>query len=205
MLRRIEMQFRKPSGFLGMLISFLMIKGNRISYENVIKDLEILTNDKILEIGYGPGFGINLISKKYEKCDIYGIDFSELMYMRASRLNKQFIENERVHLLFGDLVETKISTSGFDKIFCVNVVYFWDNLQKPFERIKSLLKDNGIFCFYMANKEDLPGLKSAKDEIFNKYSIGQILDALKSAGFSEVNYYYKKGFYIKVKNNAAQE
>ena len=199
MFRKIGMQFKKPTGFLGRLVSRLMIKGNRSYYETVLKDLKIQSNDKILEIGYGPGIGINLISKRFETCDIYGIDFSELMYTRATNRNKQFIDNNRVHLLFGDFVETDINTSGFDKIFCINVVYFWDDLQKPFEKVKSLLGDDGIFCFYMANKDELARLKFTSNDIFNKYSIEQISEALKSAGFREFDYYFKKGYYIKVK------
>jgi trans-aconitate methyltransferase len=54
-----------------------MIIGNRSAYETVIKDLTIQSNDKILEIGYEPGVGINLISKRFYACDIYGIDYSE--------------------------------------------------------------------------------------------------------------------------------
>lgn len=199
MFRKIGMQFKKPSGFPGRLVSILMIKGNRSAYENILQDLKIQSNDKILEIGYGPGIGINLISRRFETCEIYGIDFSELMYKRATNRNKQFIDNNRVHLLFGDFVETDISTSGFDKIFCINVVYFWDNLQNPFERVKSLLKDDGIFCLYMAKKDDLTKFIFTKDDIFNKYSIDQISEALKSAGFREFDYYFKKGYYIKAK------
>jgi SAM-dependent methyltransferase len=185
-LKKVGAQFRKPTGFLGWLISCLMIKENRISYEYVIKELEIQPDNKILEIGYGPGIGIKLISARYKSCDIYGIDFSELMYIRASRRNKEFIYNGRVHLILGDFVNTEI-------------VYFWNNLIIPFERIKSLLKDDGLFCLYMENKENLAKLKFTKDDIFNKYSIDNISKALKSAGFREIDYYYNKGYYIKAK------
>jgi SAM-dependent methyltransferase len=199
MFRKIGMQFKKPTGFLGRLVSNLMIMGNKTHYEKVIKDLEIHPNDKILEIGYGPGIGISLISERFKTCNIYGIDFSALMYRRAVKRNTKYIKNNRVHLLFGDFIDTEINTSGFDKIFCINVIYFWDNLNKPFERVKSLLKDDGLFCFYMAGKDDLTKLKFTKDDIFNKYSIDQIIEALKSAGFREFDYYFKNGYYIKVK------
>jgi SAM-dependent methyltransferase len=195
--RKIGMQYKKPGGILGKIVSNLMIIGNRSAYETVIKDLDIQSNDKILEIGYGPGIGIELISKKFVSCDIYGIDFSGLMYRRATRRNKPGIKKNRVHLLFGDFVETEISMNWFDKIFCINVVYFWNDLRKPFERVKSLLKDDGMFYFYMAKKDDLNKLKFTKDDIFNKYSIEQISEALKSVGFREVDYYFKKGYYIK--------
>lgn len=199
MLRKIAMQFKKPTGLTGMIISFVMTKMNRSTYETVIKNLEIRSNDKILEIGYGPGIGINLISKRYETCDVFGIDFSELMFKRATERNKQFIDNNRVHLLFGDFIETEISTNGFDKIFCINVVYFWDDLQKPFKKVSSLLKDDGVFYMYMAKNDDLTKLKFTKSDVFEKYSIEQILEVLKSAGFREVDYFFKKGYHIKAK------
>ena len=198
-LRIIGMQFKKPRGVPGKIISDLMIIGNRSAYDNMIRDLKIQTNDKILEIGYGPGVGIGLISRIFESCNIYGIDFSELMYKRASKRNYRFIKDNRVHLMFGDFVETELNTSGFDKIFCINVVYFWDDLQKPFEKVKSLLKDDGTFCIYMAGKDELNKAKFTRDGIFNKYSIGQIVNALKSSGFHEIDHNFRKGYFIKAK------
>jgi ubiquinone/menaquinone biosynthesis C-methylase UbiE len=196
-LGKIGSQFKKPTGTLGRLISNLMIIGNRSAYKTLIKELTPYSNGKILEIGYGPGIGIALISKKFESCDIYGIDFSELMLRRATNRNRQLIINNRVHLILGDFIEAEINTSGFNVIYCINVVYFWDDLHKPFERIRSLLKNDGLFCFYMASREDLDKIKFAKNDIFNKYSIEQITEALKSAGFGKVEYYFKNGFYIK--------
>lgn len=199
LFRKIGMQFKKPTGVLGKIISDLMIIGNRSAYVSLIEDLKINSNDKILEIGYGPGIGIDLISKRFETCEIYGIDFSGLMYKRAFRRNKHVIEKNQVHLLFGDFVETEIGMVGFDIIFCINVVYFWNDLQKPFERVKSLLKDDGKFCFYMEKNDNLNKLKFTKDDIFNKYSIDQILVALESVGFREVDYHFNKGYFIKAK------
>jgi arsenite methyltransferase len=198
-LRKIGMQFKKPNGFLGKVISNLMIIGNRSAYENMIKYLTIKSNDKILEIGYGPGIGIGLISERYESCEIFGVDFSQLMHKRASKRNYKFIKNNRVHLMYGDFVENELSTTGFDKIFCINVVYFWDDLQKPFEKVNSLLKDGGTFCLYMAGKDELNKAKFTKDGIFNKYSIGQVVNALKSSGFHEIDHNFRKGYFIKAK------
>ena len=198
-LGKIGSQFKKPSGFLGILVSDLMIIGNRSAYKTLINDLTPSANIKILEIGYGPGIGIDLISKKFEGCDIYGIDYSELMYRRAAKRNRLLINNNRVHLFLGDFIDTEINTGGFNVIYCINVVYFWNDLQRPFERVRSLLKDDGMFCFYMASKEELNKIKYADRDFFNKYSIEQITQALKSAGFGKVEFYFKHGFYIKAK------
>ncbi len=78
----------------------------------------------------------------------------------------------------------------------MNVVYFWDELQEPFKKVLSLLKIGGAFYIYMA---DRAFLKKAPDEVFNKYSIEQNVEALKSVGFADVGYYSEKGYYIKAK------
>jgi ubiquinone/menaquinone biosynthesis C-methylase UbiE len=198
-LRKIGMQFKKPVGIPGMIISNMMIIENRSAYVNIIGDLMIQASDKILEIGYGPGVGISLVSNTTKAVEIYGVDYSELMFRRASKRIIRFIKNDRVHLMFGDFVETELNTTGFDKIFCINVVYFWDDLQRPFKKVNLLLKDNGTFCIYMAGKEELNKDKITKNGIFNKYTIEQMLNALKSEGFNDVNYYFKKGYYIKAR------
>jgi hypothetical protein len=51
----------------------------------------------------------------------------------------------------------------------------------------------------MADKDQLSNLKFTNDDIFNKYSIDEVLEAFKSAGFREFNYFFKKGYYVKAK------
>jgi ubiquinone/menaquinone biosynthesis C-methylase UbiE len=197
MLRQlIAMQFKKPAGLFGIFTSNLMIKGNKNNYDVLITEMNIQPHDKILEIGYGPGIGINMIAEKYNSCIIHGIDFSKLMYKRASKLNKKYIDSDKVKLLMGDFITTKIDSNNYDKVFCLNVVYFWNELQTPFERIRSILKKDGMFYFYMAHKDFLIKKKSP-DEVFNKYSIEQITEALNLAGFSQVTNFFNKGYYIK--------
>ena len=198
----IASQFKKPTGLFGIFTSNLMIKGNTSIYNTLIKNLEVQPHDKLLEIGYGPGLGINLITRACATCTIHGIDFSRLMYKRASRYNKQNIDKGRVQLQYGDFLETPIVSNDYDedydKIFCVNVVYFWDELKKPFEKILSLLKKSGAFYIYMAHKDTLIE-KKAPDGVFNKYSLEQIGEALRLTGFCEVEHYFDKGYYIKAK------
>ena len=199
MIRRmISSQFKKPTGLLGIFTSNLMSKGNMHNYDVLLGDLCIQPGNKVLEIGYGPGIGINLIAEKCNSCTVHGIDFSNLMYKRASERNRRYIDAGKVNLFFDDFLNLRIDTTDYDRIFCINVVYFWDDLQTPFEKIRSLLKKDGVFCLYMAHKDFL-AKKNSADDIFNKYSIEQITDALKLAGFCEVNYYFDKEYYIKVK------
>src|SRR5690606_39105189 len=164
-LEFIPSQFKKPSGLLGLFSSNLMAKHNRKNYDLIIKDLAIQPNDKLLEIGYGPGIGIRMIAETCSTCTIHGIDFSRLMFKRARKYNKQFIDNGKVQLQYGDFLKSNIEHNDYDKIFCLNVIYFWNDLKEPFEKIFSLLKPAGSFHIYMADKTFLQE-KNTPDTVF---------------------------------------
>jgi cyclopropane fatty-acyl-phospholipid synthase-like methyltransferase len=199
MLRIIGNQFKKPTGLLGKIISKIMIKGNSPDYDKIIPELDIKQNDSILEIGYGHGLGVNRISSDYD-CHITGIDFSELMFREATKRNKKNISNKKVELKLGDFLKFEIIPDQYDKVFCVNVIYFWDNLVEPFTKIKTGLKDNGVLCLFMAKVDFIKKMKFTKDGIFNKYSLDQVVDELKIAGFEKISYTaYNKGYIIKCK------
>jgi len=200
MLSFIGNQFKKPEGFGGKVISFMMKNANKIAYNKVIQILDISQNDRILEIGYGPGIGIDMIASSID-CHVTGIDFSELMFLEAQKRNITHLENKKVDLHFGDFLNYESGGNYYDKIFCINVIYFWDNLEKPFLKIKSELKDGGVFCIYMAHRDNLKKMKFTKDDIFNKYSIMQVTDELKSAGFANIEYRYDNGYLITCRKN----
>ena len=197
-LNAIGSQFKKPKGILGRYVSDIMVKRNWERYEELIKLMNIQQNEKILEIGYGPGLGVFNIARRNESCRIDGIDFSKLMHKKATKLNNSFIKKDRVKLMYGDFLNVKIK-ENYDKVFCVNVVYFWDDLSIPFKKIKELIKKGGTLYFYMNHKNGLDQIKITVDKIFNKYSIEEIENSLKDAGFKDINYIENSGYYISAK------
>jgi SAM-dependent methyltransferase len=199
MLSFIGNQFRKPTGFFGKIISGVMKMGNKSIYESVIPELEIRQHEKILEIGYGHGLGIDRIASAYD-CLVTGIDFSELMFKEAQKRNKRHIAGNKVALYYGDFLNHEFGFNNFDKAFCINVIYFWEPLEKPFLKLKSELRSGGEFYIYMVNSDNLNKMKFTKSGIFNKYTIGQVVDELQSAGFVNIKYNEQNnGYLIKCK------
>jgi cyclopropane fatty-acyl-phospholipid synthase-like methyltransferase len=194
----IASQFKKPTGLFGIFSSNRMIKNNQKNYDRLIKDLDLQPHNKLLEIGYGPGIGLHIIAEQCATCTIEGIDFSKLMYKRASKYNQQYIDAGRMHLQHGDFLTTPVAQTDYDKIFCLNVVYFWNELRTPFKKVFSLLKNGGAFYIYMADKDTLIKLKTP-DTVFNKYSVEQVEEALKEAGFPVVEHTKERGYYLKAK------
>jgi ubiquinone/menaquinone biosynthesis C-methylase UbiE len=192
----IATQFKRPTGLFGRFTANLMIKNNHHNYETMIRELNLQPGEKLLEIGYGPGIGLHTIAEQCADCMIYGLDFSSLMYKKACEHNKAFIDKGNMILEYGDFLQKAVAGKNFDKIFCLNVIYFWDELNTPFAKVFSLLKQGGMFCIYMASKDSLIEMKTP-DVVFNKYSIEEVEGTLKSVGFADVSNRYEKGFHIK--------
>jgi cyclopropane fatty-acyl-phospholipid synthase-like methyltransferase len=191
----IASQFKKPSGLPGIVTSNLMVQNNQKNYDRLILGLDLQPQDKLLEIGYGPGIGIRMVAEASPTCTIHGIDFSKLMYKRASKYNKQLIETGRVQLQYGDFLKAPALNNNYDKILCLNVIYFWNELRAPFEKVLALLKTGGSFHIYMADIAILQQ-KKAPDSVFNKYTVEQVVEVLKAVGFNEVGHHEEKGHYI---------
>lgn len=195
MLRFIGKQFRKPSGFGGRIISFMMKRSNKVAYEIIIPKLEIKQHDRILEIGYGHGIGVDMICKQFD-CHVTGIDFSELMFKEAQIRNKKHIEDNKASLHYGNYLDFDCALNSFDKIFFINVIYFWENIEIPFNKIKRDLKPGGKVCIYMAHKDLLKKFKFTTDDIFNKYTIEYVCEELRKQEFQNIEYTYDRGYFI---------
>ena len=198
MLEALGQQLRKPSGLFGRVVSRMMDARNRKFYLRIISEMHIQNGDRVYEIGYGPGLGVHMIASNISDCTISGIDFSELMIKMASKRNKRFIAEGRVHLKYGDLITANTTGEHYDKIFCVNVIYFWKDLKPVFQKIYSMLAGEGSFYIFMTPAQDLDGSFAVE---FNKYSIEEVVAALKESGFKNVRYKLEDGYYIHSNKN----
>ena len=106
-----------------------------------------------------PAWEFTRLQASFPGCKISGIDFSELMYHKASKRNKKFIDKGTVHLQYGDVLTLEPGNDKFDKIFCVNVIYFWNDLNLAFNRIYNMLGEKGEFLIYMDHMDSIEKAK----------------------------------------------
>lgn len=184
--KTIARQFRKPTGLLGHFAASRMKQRNQVCYLKVVELLDVRDNDRILEVGCGAGWATQLITKKNSECRIDAIDFSPLMLRKACRNNHKAIEQGRVRLLAGGLEDYGFRDEKFTKIFAINVIYFWKDLNAPFAKVHHLLEPNGRLVLYMSSPERLRKIPFAVDEVFNKHSLDHVKDRLIQVGFSHI-------------------
>ena len=178
-------QFRKPEGVLGSFISRLMAVGNRGAYKGIMKIMNLRGGERIFEIGYGPGDGIRMILSSTD-CAFRGIDFSPLMHARAAKRNLKYVECGRAAFEFGDFLDYKPEKTKYDRVFFINVIYFWKDIRKPFRKIYGMLSKGGMICFYMADGADLAKSGITATDVFNKHAVTAVKKELMTAGFGKI-------------------
>ena len=182
MFNEIAKQLRQPTGFLGKILSKFLKRMNGEIYIQMIQEINPKNREKIFEIGYGHGSGVWQLVHKAD-CLVDGIDFSEVMYNDAVKLNRKFIDEGKVNLTFGDFLNTNITPNSYHKMFCVNVIYFWSNLETPFIKVKNSLKSNGVFFIYMDSLEEIQNSRFTNETLFHLYDINNVLNELNKLDF----------------------
>jgi len=142
---RLYAQFGRPQGLLGWIAGKLMAarSGNRIRNRWTVELLDIRPDDRVLEVGYGPGLGVEAALAKAPRGLVVGFDHSCVMHGQARRRNQRAVELGGLLLRTGGLEDAPGLGLTFDRAFCVNVAQFWPDPDAAITSLRSLLKPGG--------------------------------------------------------------
>jgi len=180
-IKYVGNNFGNPNGIGGKITTKIMNIMNKNQYKAILDNINLKPNNNVLDIGFGNGYLLNKLFKKYILVNIYGIEISDDMLNNVSQKNKQIIEEGKLKLFLEDISKTSFEKNTFDKIYTVNTVYFWNELGKSFSEIKRILKPNGIFMNVIYTKKYLEKILFTKYG-FNKYSVEEIERITKDNG-----------------------
>ena len=110
--------------------------------------LDARPDDHILEIGCGRGQMIGPICEGLVSGRLTAIDRSETMVEAARQVNGPHIYSGKAEILRQDLLDAKLPTSSFDKIFLFNINAFWMDPVEELAEIRRLLKPGGTFHLF---------------------------------------------------------
>lgn len=120
-----------------------MARTNRKCAAWVIGLLEIEPNDKVLEVGFGPGVGINLLARLASGGYVIGVDPSKEMVADARARNKKAIESGQVELRRGSVASLPFASSVFDKALAINSMQVWPDASAGLREIRRVMKPGG--------------------------------------------------------------
>ena len=179
----VRAQFGRPTGFWGRAAGLLMAHrtSNRRRNAWAVSLLDVRPEDRVLEIGFGPGIAIRELGRLARKGYVCGIDHSELMVRRAKRLNAEGLRRGVVDLRLGSVPEDLPAfDEPFDKILAVNATMFWREPVARLEELRRLLRSGGLIA--VAHQPRGPGASDETSAAWGR----EMEAALAQAGFSEV-------------------
>jgi ubiquinone/menaquinone biosynthesis C-methylase UbiE len=178
----IVQQFGQPTGLVGRVVGLVVAtrRSNRERNRGTIELLDIQPDDRVLEIGYGPGLAIQWAAERAVRGKIIGVDHSDVMHRQAARRNAPAINAGLVELHMASVDALPAFDSPFDKVFAVNVHLFWPDSVRVLARLAALMKPGGTIALTFQ-----PRSRGATNEDTRR-GAERIAESLRAAGFGDV-------------------
>ena len=119
--------------------TILYSKYGKISCENIYNYLKDKEYKKLLDIGCGTGYLINMLAKKQD-AEFTGLDLSPEMIKQAKSKNIKnaiFVEGKSDELSFND--------NTFDIVTCSQSFHHYPETDKPMKEARRVLKQGGLY------------------------------------------------------------
>src|SRR6516162_475416 len=131
-LQNLSMRaFGRPQGVLGKLGGVIMARTNRAIAARVVELLNIEPSDRVLEVGFGPGVGIQLLEEMVEQ---------------ATARNAAAVECGRVELQRGSVERLPFANETFDKALAINSMQIWPDPVAALRQMQLMLKPGGTIA-----------------------------------------------------------
>jgi ubiquinone/menaquinone biosynthesis C-methylase UbiE len=141
--RILMRMFGRPEGLLGRLGGIILARANRRFAEEVVAFLDIEAAEKVLEVGFGPGVGIELLARAATKGRIAGIDPSDEMVGQAAARNRAAIDAGAVDLRHGTVESVPFVDDSFDTALAINSMQVWPDAAAGLREIRRVLRSGG--------------------------------------------------------------
>ena len=178
-LNSVVSQFHRPRGWAGRLAGWEMARrpSNRQRNRWAVRLLDVQPDDRVLEIGFGPGLAIREAAARAVRGVVVGIDHSAVMQRQAARRNRTAVRAGRVDLRVAAADDLPSFDSPFDKALAVNSLGFWPDAVTRLAEIRSLMRPGGLIA--IVSQPRCPGATSEHTDRAEE----QIRAQLTEAGF----------------------
>ena len=143
-LRPLLRQFGHPRGVLGAVVGTIMARKSdgRRRTAWTLDRLQLHPEARVLEIGFGPGLGLEGALRRTPNGQVVGVDHSALMVRRAARRLAQELDRGRLDLRVVSADQLP-DLGRFSHAFAINSAQFWRQPGATVARIVECLEPGG--------------------------------------------------------------
>jgi SAM-dependent methyltransferase len=180
-MKKVVNQFQRPRGVAGRAVGWFMAhRGSNAERSRwAVSLLDVQPDDRVLEVGFGPGVAIAELAALATHGMVYGLDHSQVMVRQASRRNAAAIGERRVDLRLGSYDDLPDFGEPIDKILAVNSLQFADDPLERLRALRALLRPGGTIAVVLQPR--CPGATAETSANAGR----EILARLASAGFGD--------------------
>ena len=149
MMNVLDAAFGHPRGPLGRLGGVIMARSTGKRNEWTLSLLDIQRDDRVLEVGCGPGALIQALAAKATAGFVVGVDLSPTMLQQASKRNAQAIREGRARLEGGSATALPFEEASFDKALSANSVPFWPDQVAGVREMRRVLRPGGVIAIIL--------------------------------------------------------
>ncbi|MBK8228021.1 MAG: class I SAM-dependent methyltransferase [Flavobacteriales bacterium] len=181
--QQMAAQLRKPHGFMARKVGERMNAANRSLYEGAWEALDLRDGMSVLEIGFGNGLFFGDLARRAKALRLHGLDFSKDMVEQATERNAELIASGVLSLAHGPSDRMPFADASFDRVFCINVVYFWDDPGVHLREVRRVLKPGGTFTAVLRTRASMESMPFTAFG-FTKYEQDDWERVLRANGFT---------------------
>lgn len=179
-----KQQFGHPTGVMGWLVGHLMAAKNINMNRLAVEMLNAQPDDRVLEIGCGPGTAVQLLATRVTTGLIAGVDLSEVMIKQATRRNRPLIRQGVVELRQGTVSQLPYEDDRFTKVYAVNSFHHWPTPEADLREIQRVLKEDGVLLLCLRMR--LPSSRAFAAPGFSESEVERVLELVRRVGFRQV-------------------
>lgn len=145
----VAKHFVDPRGILGWLAGQIMARraSNRRRNRWTLELLDIAPHHRVLEIGCGPGWALNLACKLAREGRVVGVDRSSTMLAQARYRNRTAVRDGLLQLVEAAAEHLPEDLGGpFDRAYSSNVFGFLDDPASVFRTLRTRLKPGALLA-----------------------------------------------------------
>ena len=203
--RVIAAQLRRPRGLAGRYMVRWMNEVNQRMNALTVRHARIAPDHRVLEIGFGGGMALGLMTQQAHEGRVVGIELSDAALDHAAQIYADLIHRGRLRLIGGDLQQLPLQTQWFNCAVSVNTIYFVRDRIGWAKRVRQLIQPGGRFVVSFRSRREMMTLPFTRHG-FDLPSEITIRDNLIQAGFDQVRLYRGRddhlGFVLAVASKA---
>lgn len=185
LLSAIGKQLQHPKGLFGKAL-FRWMTEKTIEHARWTADLmDVQTDDDVLEIGFGNGANLALLTQRAPKGHVVGAEVSETAMEMASKRNAEAISAGRVRLHRAAGGALPFEEGAFDKACTVATAYVIADPAAVFREMHRVLKPGGLAAVTFPIRENFMRFKPAQTDGFHLHELADLEAAFRDAGFAE--------------------